>query len=381
MARADQITVRHSPKLREKMSQEEEILESQENEKSNLEKIDVSVIIPVHNAGQWLDDCLASISLQQHTLNVEVSLFLDSCTDDSERIVQGWSTRLIEQGYAVITTVEKNENPKGVGFAKNRSVEQSHGEFLCFLDSDDIMKPTRIQKQYELAFHNHEAIIGSKFTRDPPDSTLRYSKWANELDESKLTLQIYTSHGPTVIMPTWFCHRNVFDRVGGFSEAGKGTPEDLIFFFKHLQLGGKVFRHPDNLLVYRYHPTATTFSIDEQTIWNLRIQEIEKCILSHWESFTIWNAGKQGRKFYRSLTTENQKKVVAFCDVDVKKIGTCYTYEESKERPKPKVPIVHFSQIKPPLIICMKMDLTGGKFEENLESLHLEEGKDYFHFN
>lgn len=72
-----------------------------------------SVIIPVHNAGQWLDDCLASISLQQHTLNVEVSLFLDSCTDDSERIVQGWSTRLIEQGYAVITTVEENENPKG----------------------------------------------------------------------------------------------------------------------------------------------------------------------------------------------------------------------------------------------------------------------------
>lgn len=92
-----------------------------------------------------------------------------------------------------------------------------------------------------------------------------------------------------------------------------------------------------------------------QTIWNLRIQEIQECILCHWESFTIWNAGKQGRKFYRSLTTENQRKVVAFCDVDVKKIGTSYTYEESKERPKPKVPIVHFSQVKPPLIICMKM--------------------------
>lgn len=55
-------------------------------------------------------------------------------------------------------------------------------------------------------------IIGSRFTRDPPDSTLRYTKWANELDESKLTLQVYTSHGPTVIMPTWFCHRAVFDR-------------------------------------------------------------------------------------------------------------------------------------------------------------------------
>lgn len=62
---------------------------------------------------------------------------------------------------------------------------------------------------------------------------------------------------------------DVFDRVGGFSEAGKGTPEDLIFFFRHLQLGGKVFRHPDDLLVYRYHQTATTFSIDEYETVNL----------------------------------------------------------------------------------------------------------------
>ncbi|XP_063602860.1 UDP-GlcNAc:betaGal beta-1,3-N-acetylglucosaminyltransferase-like protein 1 [Penaeus indicus] len=136
MAETDQITVRNSPKLREKMGPELDISESNEaNERSNSKKIDVSVIIPVHNAGQWLDDCLDSISRQQHTLNVEVSLFLDSCTDDSERIVQDWTTKLTEQGYAVITTVENNENPKGVGFAKNRSVEQSHGEFLCFLDS------------------------------------------------------------------------------------------------------------------------------------------------------------------------------------------------------------------------------------------------------
>ena len=33
--------------------------------------------------------------------------------------------------------------------------------------------------------------------------------------------QIYTSHGPTVIMPTWFCKREIFDTVGGFDEGGK----------------------------------------------------------------------------------------------------------------------------------------------------------------
>lgn len=52
-------------------------------------------------------------------------------------------------------------------------------------------------------------------------------------------------------------------RVGGFSEEGAGTPEDLIFFFHHLRLGGRVLRHDDELLVYRYHPHATTFSVSE----------------------------------------------------------------------------------------------------------------------
>ncbi|XP_071533180.1 queuosine-tRNA galactosyltransferase-like [Panulirus ornatus] len=346
-----------------------------------MNDIDVSVIIPVHNAGLWLEQCLASVLKQQHTLTVEVSIFLDSCTDTSENIVQKWSIKLENQGYIVTILKEDNVNPKGVGYAKNKAIEQSHGKFLCFLDSDDIMMSSRIQKQYELASHNHNAIVGSRFRRHPPDSTFRYTEWANGLTAAQLIMQIYTSHGPTVIMPTWFCHRDVFQRVGGFNEAGAGTPEDLLFFFTHLQKGGQVVRHDEELLIYRYHPQATTFSVDEQTIWDLRVREIQKRILNSWNSFAIWNAGKQGRKFYRSLTAENQEKVTAFCDVDVKKIGPFYTYEKSKRKMKPKIPIIHFKEVKPPLIICMKLGLTGGVFEENLVSMQLKEGIDYFHFN
>ncbi|XP_042207050.1 UDP-GlcNAc:betaGal beta-1,3-N-acetylglucosaminyltransferase-like protein 1 [Homarus americanus] len=347
----------------------------------NLDNIDVSVIIPVHNGAVWLGECLASVLRQQHTLTVEVSVFLDSCKDTSEDIVQGWAVKLEDQGYVITVGKENNDKPKGVGYAKNKAVEQSHGEFLCFLDSDDVMLPTRLQRQYDLAFHSCNAIVGSRFSRDPPDSTVRYTKWANGLTAEQLTLQIYTSHGPTVIMPTWFIHHTVFERVGGFSDAGAGTPEDLIFFFTHLKRGGRVVRHDEELLIYRYHPQATTFSIHEQTIWDLRVRVIQDEVLSSWPSFTIWNAGKQGRKFYRSLTTDNQKKVMAFCDVDVKKIGSFYTYEESQEKPKPRIPMIHFKEAKPPLIICMKMELTDGVFEENLASLQLKEGTDYFHFN
>jgi hypothetical protein len=55
----------------------------------------------------------------------------------------------------------------------------------------------------------------------------------------------------------------MFYRVGGFDESGKGTPEDLIFFYRHLDLNGRVYRVDETLLTYRYHPLQTTFSVDE----------------------------------------------------------------------------------------------------------------------
>ncbi|MGH0127079.1 UNVERIFIED_CONTAM: hypothetical protein FKN15_068725 [Acipenser sinensis] len=322
-------------------------------------------------------------------------------------------------------------------------------------------------------------------------------------------MMVFTSHGPTVIMPSWCCARDWFDQVGWFNEGGKGVPEDLLFFYESLRKGGGVSRVDECLLMYRYHSQAATHSVLEDTIWYHRVMFLEERILSRWASFTIWNAGKQGRKLYRSLTPANQKKtakkcvalleglghplpfglldilkmfallssflllvskyppfaiadaqVVAFCDVDENKIRKgFYTHEESKERPKPKIPVKHFKEATPPYIICVKLcilhltvllsfghsdltpnlvdycftsthakckdlrglhphgslrttfpiillltyvtdgftseheddgkcssdrsmqDLTGGGLEENLCSLNLKEGQDYFHFS
>ena len=74
------------------------------------------------------------------------------------------------------------------------------------------MKPERLALQYKMCVENEEAIIGCKFERDPPDSTSRYTFWANNLNPTQLNTQMYTSHGPTVIMPTWFCSRRVIER-------------------------------------------------------------------------------------------------------------------------------------------------------------------------
>ncbi|XP_068178122.1 queuosine-tRNA galactosyltransferase isoform X2 [Antennarius striatus] len=323
-----------------------------------------------------------AILLQDFTGNMELCVFDDASNDDSWTVVVGWKERLEARGISVVMSGSNYAKPKGVGYAKNKAISQSCGQFLCFQDADDVMMPERVRLQYEASVCHPNSLIGCKVERVPKGSTERYTRWINTITQDQLFTQVYTSHGPTVIMPTWFCSRSWFLRLGLFDEGGKGIPEDLLFFYQIIREGWGMARVDKCLLVYRYHEKAATQSVTEETIWKLRVDFLQERVLSQWKSFTIWNAGKLGRKLYRCLSPVNQKKVTAFCDVDEKKINKgFYTYEESQERPKPKIPVLHYKAATAPFIICVKLDMTGGVLEENLNSLNLKEGKDYYHFN
>ncbi|XP_011921357.1 PREDICTED: UDP-GlcNAc:betaGal beta-1,3-N-acetylglucosaminyltransferase-like protein 1 isoform X7 [Cercocebus atys] len=242
------------------------------------------------------------------------------------------------------------------GYSKNQAVAQSSGSYLCFLDSDDVMMPQRVRLQHQAAVQHPSSIVGCQVRRDPPNSTERYTRWINQLTPEQLLTQVFTANGPTVIMPTWFCSRAWFSHVGPFDEGGQGVPEDLLFFYEHLRKGGGVIRVDQSLLLYRYHPRAATHSVLETTVWTHRVRFLEEQALPRWAAFTIWNAGKQGRRLYRSLTAASQRKVVAFCDVDENKIRKgFYCHEDSQERPKPRIPILHFRAARPPFVICVKL--------------------------
>ena len=64
----------------------------------------------------------------------------------------------------VLIVYSENKGTFGsCGFSKNRSVEQSHGRFLCFQDADDIMYPDRIKKQVEVLEQYPNALVGTYF--------------------------------------------------------------------------------------------------------------------------------------------------------------------------------------------------------------------------
>ncbi|XP_074175704.1 queuosine-tRNA galactosyltransferase isoform X9 [Rhinolophus sinicus] len=267
---------------------------------------EVSIILPVHDAEPWLDECLRSVLQQDFQGSMELSVFNDGSKDKSMTIVEKWKVKLEGSGILVVIGGHNCPSPRGVGYAKNQAIAQSSGSYLCFLDSDDVMMPQRVRLQHEAA------------ARHPTS--------------------VFTSHGPTVVMPTWFCSRAWFSHVGPFDEGGRGVPEDLLFFYDHLRRGGGVVRVDQSLLLYRFRPGAATQSILESTIWTHRVCFLEERALRHWATFTIWNAGRQGRRLYRSLSEGVRRKVVAFCDVDKKKIKKgFYCYEESQECAVPKL--------------------------------------------
>uniref|UniRef100_A0A4W6E153 Glycosyltransferase 2-like domain-containing protein n=1 Tax=Lates calcarifer TaxID=8187 RepID=A0A4W6E153_LATCA len=305
---------------------------------------------------------------------MELSVHDDASTDDSRKVVEGWRERLEARGISVVISGHNSAKPRGVGYAKNKAISQSCGKYLCFQDADDVMLPQRVRLQYEASLLHPNSLIGCRVQRLPEGSTERYTRWINTTTQDQLITQVYTSHGPTVVMPTWFCSRNLFLKVGPFDEGGKGVPEDLLFFYRSLRLGGGLSRVDQCLLVYRYHEKAATHSVTEETIWKLRVDFLQERVLSQWEGFTIWNAGKQGRKLYRCLSPTNQKKVKAFCDVDENKIQKgFYTYEESKEIPKPKIPILHYKDASTPFIICVKLLNHTAEDNEDKEDLQFKE--------
>eukprot|EP00038_Savillea_parva_P015996 m.15540 g.15540 ORF g.15540 m.15540 type:complete len:552 (+) comp3281_c0_seq1:241-1896(+) len=124
-----------------------------------------------------------------------------------------------------------HSEPRGPGPTRNAAVRQSTGQWLCFLDADDTMVPTRVAVQLDAARQHPDAIVGSGFTRLPSGSTPRYTAWCNGLSTTQLLTHRFREL--TVVQPTWFMARHVFDRVGGYVST---QAEDLCFFYQHIAL-------------------------------------------------------------------------------------------------------------------------------------------------
>ena len=97
----------------------------------------VSVIVPIYNVEEYLEECLESIRNQTYT-NIEVILVNDGSTDGSIEICE----RFCQQDNRFKLVTQENQ---GLSAARNRGVKESIGEYIMFVDSDDVVKENIVE--------------------------------------------------------------------------------------------------------------------------------------------------------------------------------------------------------------------------------------------
>ncbi len=101
----------------------------------------VSIIIPAYNAGRFIAETMDSV-INQTYKDWELIIINDGSTDNTLNIIEAYSKK-----EARISFVTKNNS--GVSDTRNKGIDKAKGEFIAFLDADDVWLPENLQKKIE----------------------------------------------------------------------------------------------------------------------------------------------------------------------------------------------------------------------------------------
>lgn len=107
----------------------------------------ISVIIPIYNVEKYLDSCIASVANQTYK-NLEIILVDDGSPDLCPQICDDWATK-----DSRVRVIHKTNS--GLSNARNTGLQNSAGEYIYFLDSDDWIELDMIQSLYEACSQNN----------------------------------------------------------------------------------------------------------------------------------------------------------------------------------------------------------------------------------
>ena len=115
----------------------------------------ISVIVPVYNVEKYLEECLDSIQNQTYS-DIEVILVNDGSTDKSKEICGKYCKQ--DNRFQLL-----NQENQGLSAARNSGVAASTGEFIAFVDSDDIILPNYLETLMHYMREDVD-IVESQFT-------------------------------------------------------------------------------------------------------------------------------------------------------------------------------------------------------------------------
>ncbi len=214
----------------------------------------VSVVIPVYNRNFIINEALESVFSQSYR-PIEVIVVDDGSTDGTLEIVEQWVNDHANRPQFEAKLIRQQH--KGGNPARNRGIRESRGEFVAFLDSDDVWFEDKLSKQIP-RFQDPEVgavycgVQSVDLTRGKvlPVSRRRYPRgW--------ILAQLLV-HDVTAPTSTFVVRRKVFDVVGMFDEHLEAR-QDWDMWIRVAAMF-KIDAVPEPLVQYRHHVGTRTMS-------------------------------------------------------------------------------------------------------------------------
>ncbi len=221
----------------------------------------ISVIIPTYNTEKYISQCLESVAAQSFR-DFEIILIDDCSTDNSFKIAESMKNKF--KNFQLLKMKKNNGSP---AYPRNKGLKIAKGDYIFFLDSDDLLIDTALEEVFEIAektqadvLHANQFIIATdgseEFLKDTPVGLDSWENFPNVKKISPVTdnladrLKMFCKKNFT-----WSCWNKFFRRdfliKNKIEFANIPYSEDFSFCFKSLFLAKKYVRIPNIFYMYR----------------------------------------------------------------------------------------------------------------------------------
>lgn len=284
----------------------------------------VSVIIPIYNDEKFLEQCITSV--QNQTLrNIQIICVDDGSTDTSPSILEAYKKR--EPRMIVL----KQPN-QGAGAARNLGMQYAEGDFISFLDSDDIFDPFMLEQMSEKADRENLDVVVCRADRfDTNNAKHQSMDWSIHEDllpeySPFSSLDIKCNFFEAFIWWPWdkLFRRDFLNRTGLHFQSLR-TTNDLFFTAAAMLLARRI-AVLDKILVHQRVGTPSSLSSTREESWDnfykaliklctfMKARGIydrfEQDFINYCLNFSLWHLDTIEGKSFMQLYTALQKKMI-----------------------------------------------------------------------
>ncbi len=200
----------------------------------------VSVIIPTYNRSEYISETIDSVVAQTYK-DFEIIVVDDGSTDNTKEVLAKYGSK--------IKVIDQVNSERAI--ARNNGVQNSSGEYIAFLDSDDLWLEDKLEKQVKILDEMKDVVLvyGQSLRIDEKSSDIKAAKrqkegYSGDAFEKLLIRNIITS-------PTPVLRKKDFEKIDGFQT--KYIPYEDWEFWIRMSLLGKFYYISEPLSRYRIH--------------------------------------------------------------------------------------------------------------------------------